>query len=139
MGINVPQVRYIVQCGPTISKVNLMQQAGRGGRDGSHAYCVTDYIKHQLFRYSKDVKSVVNAKECQRQALYNHFSDTVLPLSPSHLCCSNCNKKCACDHGGDLLKHFLTFPFQQYFCNINLFSVKVTNKMNYLMCPEVHD
>ena len=34
MGINFPRVRYVVQYGPPKSIVDLMQQAGRGGRNG---------------------------------------------------------------------------------------------------------
>ena len=41
MGINFPRVRYVVQYGPPKSIVDLMQQAGRGGRNGSQAHCVT--------------------------------------------------------------------------------------------------
>ena len=39
MGINFPRVRYVVQYGPPKSIVDLMQQAGRGGRNGSQAHC----------------------------------------------------------------------------------------------------
>ena len=34
MGINFPRVRYVVQYGPPKSILDLMQQAGRGGRNG---------------------------------------------------------------------------------------------------------
>ena len=78
-----------------------MQQAGRGGRDGSQAHCVTYFTKRQLSRCGKEVKSVLKSEECQRQALYSHFSESVTPLSPSHLCCSNCRLKCTCSPDGE--------------------------------------
>ena len=34
LGINFPRVWYVVQYGPPKSIVDLMQQAGRGGRNG---------------------------------------------------------------------------------------------------------
>ena len=100
MGINFPKVRYVVQYGPPTSIVDLMQQAGCGGRDGSQAYCVTYYTKRQLSRCSKDVKSVVKADKCQRKVLYSHFSDSISSLFPGHLCCSNCRLQCQCSAPG---------------------------------------
>lgn len=100
MGINFPRVHYVVQYSPPTSIVDLMLQAGRGGQDGSHAHCVTYFTKRQLSRCGKEVKSFLKSEECQRQALYSHFSESVTPLSPSHLCCSNCRLHCKCstDH-----------------------------------------
>ena len=96
MGINFPKVQYVVQYGPPTSIVDLMQQAGRGGRDGRQAHCITYFTKRQLSRCGKEVKSVVKTDKCQREALYSHFSDSISCLSPGHLCCSNCRKQCEC-------------------------------------------
>ena len=63
MGINFPRERYVVQYGPPKSIVDLMQQAGRGGRSGSQAHCVTYFTKRQLSRCGKDVKSVTQDKD----------------------------------------------------------------------------
>lgn len=100
MGVNFPKVRYVVQYGPPLSVADFMQQAGRGGRDGKQAHSVTYYTKQQLSRCGKEVKIVIKSPECQRQALYDHFSDSVSPLSPSHLCCSSCQLQCACSSDG---------------------------------------
>ena len=100
MGVNFPKVRYVVQYGPPLSVADFIQQAGRGGRDGKQAHCVTYYTKQQLSRCGKEVKIVIKSPECQRQALYDHFSDSVSPLSPSHLCCSSCQLQCACSSDG---------------------------------------
>ena len=96
MGVNFPKVKYVVQYAPPTSVVDLMQEAGRGGRDGGQAHCVTYYTKRQLSRCGKDVKSVVKSDKCQREALYSHFSDSISSLSPGHLCCSNCRQQCDC-------------------------------------------
>ena len=100
MGVNFPKVRYVVQYGPPLSVADFMQQAGRGGRDGKQAHCVTYYTKQKLSRSGKEVKIVIKSPECQRQALYDHFSDSVSPLSPSHLCCSSCQLQCVCSSDG---------------------------------------
>ena len=60
-------------------------------------HTVTLFTNRQLSRCGKDVKSVVKAEGCQRQALYNHFTDLITPLSPGHLCCSNRRQQCVCD------------------------------------------
>ena len=98
--INFPNVRYVVQYGPPLSIVDLMQQAGRGGRDGSQAYCITYYTKQQLSRCSKDVTSVVKADKCKREVFYSHFSDSISSLSPGHLCCSHWWLQCQCSADG---------------------------------------
>lgn len=50
MGVNFPKVKYVVQYVPPTSVVDLMQEAGRGGRDGGQAHYVTYYTKRQLSR-----------------------------------------------------------------------------------------
>ena len=47
-GINFPRVHCVVQYSPPISIIDLMQQADRGGQDGSQAHCVTYFTKRQL-------------------------------------------------------------------------------------------
>lgn len=101
MGINFPKVRYVVEYGPPTNIVDLMQQAGRGGRDGGQAHCITYYTKGQLSRCGKEVKAVVQTEKCQRVALYQYFSDSTLSLLPSHSCCSNCRQKCHCSTAGN--------------------------------------
>ena len=45
MGVNFPKVKYVVQYVPPTSVVDLMQEAGRGGRDGGQADWVTYYTQ----------------------------------------------------------------------------------------------
>lgn len=99
MGVNFPHVRYVVQYTPPSTLVDLMQQAGRGGRDGSQAHSVVYYTRQQLSQCGKDVKAVVNHEGCQRKELYSYFSDSNSSVEPGHKCCSNCRKSCKC--GGE--------------------------------------
>lgn len=101
MGINFPCVCYVVQYGPPTSVVDLMQQGGRAGRDASQAHCVACLTKQQLARCGKEVKHELKSVQCQRQVMYSHFSDSVEPLFPGHLCCSICRLQCTCGPGGE--------------------------------------
>ena len=117
MGIHFPRVQYVGQYAPPTSIVDLMQQAGRGRWDGSQAHCVTYFTKHQLARYGMEVKSMVESEECQQQALYSFFSDTVSPLCPDHLCCSICRQQCKCNTADEkcdgVLEVFAAEPDEQ--------------------------
>ena len=97
MGINFPHVRYVIHYSPPNSLVDVMQQAGRGGRDGSQAHSVMYYTRQQLSQCSKEVKAVVNVEGCQRKALYGYFSDAEISVEPGHKCCTNCRKQCKCE------------------------------------------
>lgn len=103
MGINFPHVRYVVQYTPPNTLIDMMQQSGRGGRDGSQAHSVIYYTKQQLSQCGHEVKSVVNHEGCQRKEMYSHFSEFNSSIEPGHKCCSNCRKQCKCngDECGD--------------------------------------
>ena len=40
MGINPPDVRYIIHCGPPNDVEAYVQEVGQGGRDGSRTYTI---------------------------------------------------------------------------------------------------
>lgn len=81
MGINFPNVRYVVQYTPPPPNtlVDLMQQTGHGGRDGSQAHSVVYNTRQQLSHCGKDVKTVVNHEGCKGR------NSTVTLVSPIHL------------------------------------------------------
>ena len=95
--MNFPHVRYVVQYSPPNTLVDLMQQAGQGGRDGLQSHSVVYYTKQQLSLCSKDVKMIVNNEDCQRKGLYSNFSDVDSFVEPGHNCCTNCRKLCKFD------------------------------------------
>lgn len=99
MGVNFPQVRFVVQYTPPPSNtlVDLMQQAGRVGRDGLQAHNIVYHTRQQLSQCSKEVKTVINHEACHRKDLYSYFSESELSVEPGHKCCSNCRKACKCD------------------------------------------
>ncbi|XP_068742255.1 uncharacterized protein [Montipora capricornis] len=98
MGVNFPDVKYIVHAGPERSLVDYIQAAGRAGRNGEPAHDVVIYHGNQLAQCDPNVKEFVRANGCIREALFKHFSDNVKQIQPLHQCCSNCTKFCNCCH-----------------------------------------
>ncbi len=98
MGVNFPDVRYVVHIGPTRSVVDHIQEAGHAGRDGNQAHNVVLFHGNQLYYCDKAVKEFVRASTCIRTALFKEFAevDSTMPL---HNCCSNCAKGCICADG----------------------------------------
>lgn len=96
MGVNFPDVKYIVHAGPERSLVDYIQAAGRAGRNGEHAHDVVIYHGNQLAQCAADVKEFVRTDGCIREALFKNFSSNVHPVQPLHECCSNCATHCNC-------------------------------------------
>ena len=96
MGVNFPDVRYVINWG---SPRNMHQESGRAGRDGKNADIITLYHGQQLSFCEEDVKDFVRTVDCYRVAAYKAFDRKILPLLPSHACCANCSKSCACEYG----------------------------------------
>ena len=96
MGINFPDVRYIIHWGPPRNMTDYHQESGRAGRDGKNADVLTVYHGQQLSFCEEEVKTFVKTTDCYRVAAYMPFDGKIVPLQPSHACCSNCAKYCAC-------------------------------------------
>ena len=96
MGVNFPDVKYIVHAGPERSLVDYIQAAGRAGRNGERAHDVVIYHGNQLAQCAVDVKEFVPTDGCIREALFRNFSSNVLRVQPLHDCCSNCAAHCNC-------------------------------------------
>ena len=95
MGVNFPDIRYVVHIGPSRSVVDHIQEAGRAGRDGSQAHNVVLYHGNQLTHCDKAIKEFVRSSVCIRKALFKEFAEVESSL-PLHNCCSNCAKDCLC-------------------------------------------
>ncbi len=99
-----------LQYNPPNTLVVLMQQAGRGARDGLQSHTNIYYTRQELSHCSKDVKTVVTHAECQRKELYSYFTESVSTVEPGHKSCSNCRKECRCLH-----KHLTMFYAMEVF------------------------
>lgn len=107
MGLDSPNVRFIVHWGPPDDIELYVQETGRGGRDSKKAVCILFYSKkdiapnghvHEAMR-----KYCANSDECRRALLMKQFTDddVALPTYP-HLCCDVCHTICMCKDCTDL-------------------------------------
>lgn len=111
MGVNFPNIRFVVHWGPAHNLLDHHQQSGRAGRDGLTSDVVVIYHGHQLNHVESDVKTFVQSKACLRVSSYKPLDPNVQPLTPLHNCCSNCRKNCTCgdnDCGQPSLPFLLT-------------------------------
>lgn len=97
MGVNFPNVRYIVNFGPPRSLLDFHQQAGRAGRDGLSSDVILYFYGQQLAHCDDDVRTFLKSTGCYRVASYMSFDPRIVPLLPSHGCCSYCAMSCTCD------------------------------------------
>lgn len=97
MGVNFPDVVYVVHAGPPRALVDHIQEAGRAGRNGNKAHDITIYHGQQLAQCEMRVKEFVKSNECLRVKMYGEFYSATKPLEPLHDCCSNCASNCSCE------------------------------------------
>ena len=96
MGVNFPDVRYIVNWGPARSILDQHQEAGRAGRDGKKSHVIIIYHGQQVGHCEQEVKYFVRANGCYRVSAYKTLDATIKPLQPLHDCCSYCSNICKC-------------------------------------------
>ena len=97
MGVNFPDIRYIINWSPARNLLDHHQEAGRAGRDGKQSDIVVIYHGQQLTQCEDEVKSFVRSTSCLRVASYSAFDPNIKPVEPGHDCCSNCLTMCRCN------------------------------------------
>lgn len=98
MGVDIHCVTYVVHFGPSKTLSGHLQEAGRGGRDGSQSYSLTVFLPKHLIHCDKQVKTFVKSGliSCARVALMSHFDEEIKPVDPLHNCCNFCHQQCKC-------------------------------------------
>ncbi|CAB4006118.1 ATP-dependent DNA helicase -like [Paramuricea clavata] len=81
MGVDFPNVKYVIHFGPSKSLSSQLQEAGRAGRDGSEAFNIIMYLRKHIRNCEKQVKHAIKSgeKSCVRQALLSHFDKDIQP------------------------------------------------------------
>lgn len=96
MGVNFPDVRYIMNWRPARSILDQHEEAGRAGRDGEKSHIFVLYQGQQAAHCEQEVKDFIRAKGCLRVAAYLSLDAIIKPLEPLHDCCSFCTTICMC-------------------------------------------
>jgi ATP-dependent DNA helicase RecQ len=71
MGVDFPNVKYVIHFGPSKSLSSQLQEAGRAGRDGSEAFNIIMYLPKHIRNCERQVKHAINSgeKSCVWQPL----------------------------------------------------------------------
>ena len=75
MGVNFPDVRYVIHWGPARNLLDYHQESGRGGRDGKLTHILTIYHGQQLAFCEEGVKRFLKTEGCLRVEAYKPQSD----------------------------------------------------------------
>ncbi|CAB4011422.1 Hypothetical predicted protein [Paramuricea clavata] len=97
MGVNFPDIEYIINWGPPRTLLDYHQEAGRAGRDGRKAHSIVTYHGQMAAQCETDVKEFIRSTDCLRVASLLPLDKHVEPHLPGHDCCSHCHSQCKCD------------------------------------------
>jgi superfamily II DNA helicase RecQ len=103
MGIDICSCHCVIIYGLPYNMVDLWQQIGRVGRDGSTAEAIFLYRGHQMKSSDVDVKNLYTSATCRRMTALTPFltkSELLLVKSSTgkHTCCDICTKQCDCNN-----------------------------------------
>ena len=80
MGVNFPDIRYIINWGPARTLIDQHQEAGRAGRDDKLSHVIVIYHGQQSSHCEENVIDFVKTEGCFRVAAYKPFDLQISPL-----------------------------------------------------------
>ena len=114
-GVDCKDVVFVVHLGVPFDMADYVQQIGRAGRGQNVAQChaiLYATSSHGRSHINKNILEYSKSSSCLRSLLFTPFNENnekVLPLSPPHICCSNCKIRCTC-FGGNRCR--ISYPFE---------------------------
>ena len=99
MGVDFPDIRFVVMWGPPRSILDFHQEAGRAGRDNEPADVILYYYGQQIVHCDDAMRSFLKCESCYRIASYSSLDSNIVSLIPAHDCCQFCAKSCHCSNG----------------------------------------
>ena len=99
MGIDNAGCNNVILYGPPKTHVDLIQEIGRVGRDGSQSLAVLMYNSFHLRNCDADIKSMLVGSNCRRETLMEQFlsKNELKSIEKGiHMCCDICVAACKC-------------------------------------------
>ena len=111
MGVNCPNISYVVHWGPSETSEDYVQEIGRAGRDGKPACAILFYTpRDKLHVEGKMVQYSTKHDRCKRLELFHPF-DSFISDNRSVFgckCCFICASSCQC---GDCDSYLASFSY----------------------------
>ena len=125
MGIDKPNIRFVLHFDIPKSLEGYYQETGRAGRDGGYAECILLFSLEEFKKFDKLIeksslnkiaKKLINEvlvycslQSCRREYIINYFDEKMQVNQAEKNCCDNCSCNCQMEEEKDKLHELLNF------------------------------
>ena len=101
MGVNIPDVQYVLHWAAPRTIESFYQEAGRAGRDGRNSKSIVYFHATDVSTRMTDERMALYCKDdktCRRSTLLDYFTpdNKGVAADMPHLCCDVCSSECSC-------------------------------------------